>query len=110
MPRYKQPPAWRPEWGEKRKTPRPTWVLFLIGAGGTVLAWLACFAVGGLFLGIAHAFGCNPSEAGDGGCPVLGPLALLSMMFAAFGSPLFILAFVVCLVGAALSALFGRAK
>jgi hypothetical protein len=32
------------------------------------------------------------------------------MMFAAFGTPLFILAFVICLVGAALAALFGGAK
>jgi hypothetical protein len=110
MPRYKQPPVWRPEQGEKRKTPRPPWVVFLIGAGGTVLAWLACFAVGGIFWGLAIAFGCHPNEASDGGCPVLGPLAIVPMMFAAFGTPLFILAFVICLVGAALAALFGGAK
>ena len=111
MPRYKRPPAWKPEWGKKAPgAPLPTWAWFLICAAFVVFAWIACFLTGTIFGVLANAFGCHPNEASDGGCPFLGNLATAPMLIATFGIPLFILALGFCLVAAVLSAIFDRGK
>jgi hypothetical protein len=72
------------------------------------VAWIACFAVGvgAAKLG-AQAFGCHMNEYGAGGCPILGAISGLALL-AAFGTPLFALAVLGCLVGAAVTFVLRR--
>jgi hypothetical protein len=90
------------------RLPRTQWGRLLLYAGLIPLAWIACLAlgVGAATLG-SRLFGCNITEGGDGGCPILGAVSGLALL-AAFGAPLFILAIVGCLIGAAVTFLFRR--
>jgi hypothetical protein len=52
-------------------------------------------------------FGCNITEGGDGGCPILAGISGLALL-GAFGAPLFVLGFIGCLVGALVTFIFRR--
>ena len=92
----------------KLRWPQALWARFLLNAGLIFVAWAGCLAVG---IGAAtlgkRAFGCNITEGGDGGCPILGGISGLALL-GAFGAPLFILAILVCLLGAGIAFAFRR--
>jgi hypothetical protein len=90
------------------RLPQSQWGRLLLYAALIPVAWIGCFAVGlgAATLG-ARLFGCNINEGGDGGCPILGAATGLALL-AAFGAPLFALALVGCLIGAAVAFVFRR--
>jgi|SRR5277367_202392 len=96
----------RPE--PEARTPKPAWMVSLIGAWLVAGAWVACLGIGALFTWIGTAHGCQLDESGIHPCLVFGvdvgtPLSFLSvglLLLAAFGLPLFLIGFLGLLVTA----------
>jgi hypothetical protein len=107
----------RPDWAIKKdrdvnlallRSPRPAWHRRLFEAAYVILSWIGCFLIGSLLLWIAHLGTCHPS-GGSAGCGPIGGMAEALLLFGAFGAPLFIIAFIGCLL-AALIAFFASRR